>query len=256
MPRKDNYNKLSNRQLNLLFAVVKEYCEFGNSVSSQVLKEKYGFNISPATIRNEFSKLRDMGFLYQPFTNSSSQPTEIAFKLFINQMIAGLQSTNKNQQELKKQIQSLQSKQADMQKEITKLLALETKSVGFAVNINQENIAGIKNLISEQTDGQITDILDFLENLDKHKQLLLSGSHVQEKDKNQKSALSTLFGSDNPILPLGKGYAMMATKAKVNNEETVFGIITQPHVLGRKKTLQILNTLNQILNEDEIKKEE
>jgi transcriptional regulator of heat shock response len=254
MPKKriDLETGLTLRQRNLLFAVVKEYCEFGNTVSSQDLKEKYDFDISPATIRNEFTKLRDMGYLYQPFTNSSSQPTEKAFKMFINQMITGLHVTSRQQQELRRQILELENKQANLQKEISRLLALETNSVGFAVNMNEENIAGIKNLLAEPSSTQVTDILDFLENLDEHKQLLLEHKSSGSKFGKEKEgrAVETIFGGENPIFPIGRGYAMMATEAMVNKQKTVFGIITQPHILGRKKTLQIMNAISTILNDN------
>jgi transcriptional regulator of heat shock response len=266
MPKKrvDPETGLTIRQRNLLFAVVKEYCEFGNTVSSHDLKEKYGFNISSATIRNEFTILRNAGYLYQPFTNASSQPTEMAFKMFINQMLTGLQVTTRQQQELRGQILELEQKHMNLQKEISKLLALETKAVGFAVNMEEENIAGIKNLLSEpgSESGQISDILDFLENLDKHKQFLLehkkdnnlsltssSPLSLSTGEKGSRS-ISTIFGDENPVFPIGKGYAMVATEAFVNNQKTVFGIITQPHILGRRKTLQIIDAVSRILNDN------
>ena len=241
----DSETNLTARQRNLLFAVVKEYCEFGNTVSSQDLKTRYNFDISPATIRNEFINLRELNYLYQPFTNSSSQPTEKAFKLFINQLVTGVQITTKQQQELRKQITHLESQQESMQKEISKLLAIETNSVSFAFNDEKENYTGLKHLMGEPSTEEASQILDFLENLDQHKQLFLE--HNQSNPKS-KSGITTIFGGDNPILPLGNGYAIVATETMLNNHKTVFGIITQPHILGRKKTLQIMNAISEILN--------
>ncbi len=242
----DSETNLTARQRNLLFAVVKEYCEFGNTVSSQDLKTRYNFDISPATIRNEFINLRELNYLYQPFTNSSSQPTEKAFKLFINQLVTGVQITTKQQLELRKQITQLESQQESMQKEISKLLAIETNSVSFAFNDQKENYTGLKHLMGEPNTEEASQILDFLENLDQHKQLFLE--HNQSNPKS-KSGITTIFGGDNPILPLGNGYAIVATETMLNNHKTVFGIITQPHILGRKKTLQIINAISEILND-------
>ncbi len=251
-PKKiDPETGLTPRQRNLLFAVVKEYCEFGATVSSQDLKQKYDFNISPATIRNEFIELRNLGFLYQPFTNSSSQPTEKSFKLFINQLIIGLQVTNKHQQELRGQLQELQLRQEGMEREISRLLAMETNSVGFAVTVDTQTVMGLKNLLTEGQTDQTANILDFLENIDENKKYFLEqGNQVNKNPKNKYSEISAIFGMDNPVLPLGKGYALVSTKARINNQDTVFGVITQPHILGRKKTLQILKTLKQVLEED------
>ncbi|MBC7406228.1 MAG: hypothetical protein H7230_02035 [Candidatus Parcubacteria bacterium] len=243
--RIDSETNLTPRQRNLLFAVVKEYCEFGNTVSSQDLKAKYNFDISPATIRNEFINLRKLNYLYQPFTNASSQPTEKAFKLFINQLVAGVQITSKQQHELRRQITELESRQDSMQKEISKLLALETDSVSFAFNDQTESYTGLKHLMGAPKSEEASQILDFLENLDQHKQLFLE--HNQGTPKN-KSGITTIFSGENPILPLGNGYAIVATETMLNNQKTVFGIITQPHIIGRKKTLQIINAITEILN--------
>jgi transcriptional regulator of heat shock response len=236
-----NKSELTTRQRNLLFAVVKEYCEFGLTVSSKDLKEKYGFTISPATIRNEFASLRELGFLYQPFTNASSQPTEKAFKMFINQILVGVSSTVKQHLQLKHELVEMQKKQETLDKEISRLLALQTGGVGFAVSQSGENISGLKNLLNGES---LPEMLDFLERIDQHKGVLLD---LDKKAENQE--LMTIFGSENAVLPLGKGYALVASKAIINNEKTVFGILAQPQILGRKKTLQILNSISQILNE-------
>lgn len=236
-----NNSELTTRQKNLLFAVVKEYCEFGQTVSSKDLKEKYGFDISPATIRSEFSSLRDLEYLYQPFTNSSSQPTEKAFKLFISQLLSGLSSTFKQHLELKNEFAKMQKKQDNLEKEISRLLAIQTKSVGFAASLESESVSGMKNLLTGQN---LPEMMDFLERMDQHKQFLLGG--------NSENQMMTIFGSDgkeNTILPLKEGYAIIASKAVINNKETVFGILAEPQVLGRKKTLQILDAINKILNE-------
>jgi transcriptional regulator of heat shock response len=246
----DPSTNLTVRQRNLLFAVVKEYCEFGNTVSSQEIKEKYNFDVSPATVRNEFTLLRDLGYLFQPFTNSSSQPTEKAFKVFINQLLTGLHVSSKQQHELRQKIHILESKQETLQKEISNLLALETKSVSFAVDGENQSITGMKYLLSEPKTEETSQILDFLENLDKHKQLLLGGETTKQKkltnSKNQ--SITTIFGGDNPVFPLGNGYAIVSAEAIVNDKKTVFGIITQPHILGRKKTLQVINAISEELN--------
>jgi heat-inducible transcriptional repressor len=113
----DDNVELTPRQRSLLFAVIKEYCETGQGVGSKEIKEKYSFEFSPATIRNEFVNLRDKGYLFQPFTNSSSQPTDKAYRVFINQLIDGLRVTNKQHLELKHKIQQLEHQQSSLNKE-------------------------------------------------------------------------------------------------------------------------------------------
>jgi transcriptional regulator of heat shock response len=233
---------LTTRQKNLLFAVVKEYCDNNDSVGSKELKEKYGFDFSPATIRNELVVLRTEGYLYQPFTNSPSIPTELSLKLFINKLIEGLEFTNKSQLVLRQKVLTLQSKQTEMNKEIAKLVADNAGSIGFTVSSSGENIKGLSNLLTHKGDGKITDILNFLDNLDQHKQYLLNSHGVAQQ-------LSTTIGDENPIIPLGKGYAMVTTKVTMQNgEETVVGMIASTQLLTQKNNLELMNIINSEFN--------
>jgi transcriptional regulator of heat shock response len=264
--------QLTSRQKNLLFAVIKEYCDSGQNIGSKEIKEKYDFEFSSATIRNEFSALRKMGFLYQPFTNASSQPTEKAFKLFINQLITGLQVTTQRQKELQQELMRMQEKQQMLDREISRLLSLEGGGVGFSVSSDKESYSGVKNLLMEPSQGKIVDILDFLDNLDKYKKPLLESStyidsqiEIIESENDDKSNLKTqskktkknhikaYFGLDNPVLPLGKGFAMIASDVYVgkNKEKSVIGLIAPTHLLAKKKNVELLEALAKSLKEDE-----
>jgi transcriptional regulator of heat shock response len=245
----DEQTKLTQRQRSLLFAIVKEYCDHGQSLSSLELKQKYGFSFSPATIRNEMVVLRDEGFLMQPFTNSSSKPTEKSFKLFINQLLVGLQVTSSQQQELRKQVLEMEKKQTNMAKEISRLLALSSGGVGFSVSSDGESIAGMGNLLTAQSEGKVSEILDFLDNLDSHKQHMLTSEVVDSQLANlptfEANNIKTLIGGENPILPLGKGYAMVSTEVYLEkNKKSVVGVITPIHLLARKKNLELIEAIS------------
>jgi transcriptional regulator of heat shock response len=254
-----NYD-LSQRQTSLLFAVIKEYCDTAEAIGSKELKEKYRFKYSPATIRNEFAVLRDKGFLHQPYTNATSQPTEKAFRLFVNQLLMGLSATNRQTQELRKKIEELESQQTNLTKEITRMLSVETKGVGFSVSQSTENFSGVGNLLGGKVKfdqgSKVSDILDFLENLDKYKKPLLkdgkdedNNSLVLTKSKSKpgsKNEIKTFFSGDNAVLPIGKGFAMAATEIYVNNEKIVVGLITPTHMLADKKRLELMMALNHL----------
>ncbi len=251
---RDNF-LLTPRQRNILFAVVKEYCDHGQTLGSKELKDKYSFTFSSATIRNELVRLREMEFLYQPFTNSSSRPTEKAFKMFINQLIGGLQITSRQQSEMKKQLKQMQDKHAKLSKEISRLLALSSGGVGFTVSEKEEAYSGIGNLLKEPTEGKVGDILDFLDNLDSHKRHLLTHDQTKKDIENDLGEygkqLRTVIGSENPIIPLGKGYAMIATEVYLEDgEKTVVGLISPTHLLARKKNIELVESLSKILGSD------
>jgi transcriptional regulator of heat shock response len=256
----DPNTNLTQRQRNILFAIVKEYCDHGQSLSSLELKQKYGFSFSPATIRNEMVILRDKEFLFQPFTNSSSKPTEKSFKLFINQLIVGLQVTSTQQQELRQQILKMEQKQVNLSKEISRLLALSSGGVGFSVNHDGESIAGMSNLLTSPGDGKVTDILNFLDNLDQYKQHLLTGNigtdgepknQIIRLNKSDEQNIRTIIGGESTILPLGKGYAMIATEVYLdNNEKSVVGLISPIHLLARKKNIELIENISKLFSKN------
>lgn len=253
MPKKiDKHEELTPRQRNLLFAQIKEYCENGQTLGSKELCEKYSFDISPATIRNEFIRLRRLGYMNQPYINASSAPTEKAFKLFVSQMIGGLQLSIKQSKELREEIYHLQEKQQNLEKELSRYLSNKTDTAAFAISDSGEYVFGIRHLLSqsessynypvEYNQDQNLDIIDFLENIDMYKKPLLEQS--EEK-------INTLFSSDTSAFPLKSGFALITTKANINGKDAVLGLIANPKAIGSKKTLQVIEAIRKVLNQDD-----
>lgn len=257
--KKSNFD-LTTRQMKILFTVVKEYCDTGETIGSKELCEKYHFDISPATIRNELVILRNLEYLHQPFINAPSQPTEKSFKLFINQLIVGLGQSNKRQVDLQGRILELQTKQDNLSKEIARLIADQTNSVGFSLTSNDESISGVKHLFGNNFDNNqsIEGVLDFLDNIDQHKQLLYnSDDSSTDQDgfhSNLDSNITTLFGGESKSIPLSKGYTLVATKVNVGNEQTVIGLISPTHILAGSKKIQALDSLQKELNKFNLSK--
>ena len=238
---------INTRQAKLLFALIKEYCENGETIGSKELKERYGFEFSSATIRNELVILRDLGYLYQPFINSPSCPTEKAYKLFVNQLITGLGQANKNQSDLHQKILELQSRQENMNKEIARLLSTQTDTLSFSLTKDTESISGIKYLLKYSPESApVSTILDFLDNIDHHKHKLLEGDNTTSTSSKKGKVIKTVFGEENTEIPLGEGYTLLATDIMVNNEKTVIGIISPTHLLANVKKLQTMESISEL----------
>lgn len=76
--------ELTNRQEKILNALVEEYVRIAEPVSSKLLAKKREFNICPATIRNEFQALTEMGYIQQPHTSAGRVPTNKAYRYFVD----------------------------------------------------------------------------------------------------------------------------------------------------------------------------
>ncbi len=78
---------MDRRDKDILKEIVRRYILTGEPVASNAIsKKKYG--VSPATIRNIMAKLVEQGFLTQPHPSSGRVPTDLAYRFYVDTMIA------------------------------------------------------------------------------------------------------------------------------------------------------------------------
>jgi heat-inducible transcriptional repressor len=76
------------RTRQILSAIVREYIETGEPVSSRSISRRHVESLSPASIRNVMADLEEQGFLYQPHTSAGRVPTAAAYRFFAQQIVA------------------------------------------------------------------------------------------------------------------------------------------------------------------------
>jgi heat-inducible transcriptional repressor len=79
--------ELTERSRRLLAALVREYIETGEAVSSQVLARRSGLGVSSATVRNALAQLEDAGYLHQPHTSAGRLPTDRGYRVFVDLLL-------------------------------------------------------------------------------------------------------------------------------------------------------------------------
>ena len=85
--------ELSARKRKILGLLVERYIKTAEPVSSGEIKELYDEDISSATIRSELAALEELGYLVQPHVSAGRIPTEIAYKLYVENLLAGEKKT-------------------------------------------------------------------------------------------------------------------------------------------------------------------
>src|SRR5918999_1332580 len=80
---------LDDRKAEILRAVVSHYVTSGEPVGSKTLVERFGLDVSPATVRNEMAALEDAGYIYQPHTSAGRIPTDAGYRQFVDEMPEG-----------------------------------------------------------------------------------------------------------------------------------------------------------------------
>ena len=75
---------ITDRQREILFAIIEEYAEVATPVGSVTLAKL--FDVSSATIRAEMSRLEEMGLIAQPHTSAGRIPTDAGYRLYVNSL--------------------------------------------------------------------------------------------------------------------------------------------------------------------------
>ena len=78
---------LSQRQRQILIAVVEEYVATGQPVGSKHLVERSGIRVSPATVRSELSELERLGLLSHPHTSAGRVPTDRGYRYYVDRLL-------------------------------------------------------------------------------------------------------------------------------------------------------------------------
>lgn len=78
---------MDERKKKILQAVIDEYVNTAEPVSSAALVEKYGLNYSSATVRNELAELEKNGYLDKTHTSSGRVPSEKGYRFYVDELI-------------------------------------------------------------------------------------------------------------------------------------------------------------------------
>ena len=78
---------LDERKKKVLQAIVEEYINTAEPVSSNALTKNHGLECSSATIRNEMSELEKSGFLDKTHTSSGRIPSAKGYRYYVDELL-------------------------------------------------------------------------------------------------------------------------------------------------------------------------
>lgn len=78
---------LNDRKKRILQAIVDEYVDTAEPVSSGIICKKAGIDFSSATIRNEMAELEKEGYLDKVHTSSGRVPSAKGYRLYVNELL-------------------------------------------------------------------------------------------------------------------------------------------------------------------------
>lgn len=143
-------DNLSERQVQILKAIIQEYMETAAPVGSEILDKKYNLGVSPATIRNEMVNLTKTGLLKQPHTSAGRSPTPQALKYYVHELMKEEDLSVADEMAVKGKIWDYREKMDRLFHEVTRVLSEKTKSLAV-VSTEEGDIyhAGYANILDE-----------------------------------------------------------------------------------------------------------
>lgn len=193
---------MDERLQNLLRLVVEEYVATAEPVGSQALVERHELDVSPATIRNWFAELDELGLLMQPHTSGGRVPTEAGFREYVAANVLARPAGKRVRERLNDAVDSPRDRRMKaVARELAELSGLATIA---APNESDTYYTGLSRLLG-QTEfrdwQQVVSITALLDHLDQT---------LSRLRRHGISSPQILLGKDSPFGP-GSGMVIAST---------------------------------------------
>jgi heat-inducible transcriptional repressor len=79
--------ELTERQRNVLRAVVEDYVRTAEPVGSRMLVDRHGLAVSSATVRSAMAELEALGLLSHPHTSAGRIPSDLGYRVYVESLM-------------------------------------------------------------------------------------------------------------------------------------------------------------------------
>ena len=180
---------MTDRQQNILRAIVEQYAEVASPVGSSLLAKV--FAVSSATIRAEMAELERLGYIHQPHTSAGRVPTDKGYRFYVNSLSEQSElAEGRGERALSARVSHGGVPERTIRNAVDTLVEL-THNLGLATIGNQLYMSGLSNLFGQPefiSGGQVQQVARLLDNLE---------PWLKEAAPNK--PLSVYIGAENPI---------------------------------------------------------
>lgn len=233
---------MNDRQAKILIAVIEEYTKTGLPVGSSILVEKYGFQVSPATLRNDMVHLENLGYLYQPHTSAGRIPTDAGYKYFVQEIMPDRQLTKKEQQAMQKELLQLKAQNTRLTRTTAKLLATLSGYVAVSgvPQKNEFSEFGLRSLLKDVDTDELDELCCLAESLD------YIDERCEELMRELADGETKIFiGAENPISKT-KNYSMIVGQYERDGEKGIVALIG-PKNMAYDRNKSLIDYVKKIL---------
>ena len=140
---------LDNRKRKILQAIVEEYIETSEPVSSGSLVQNEELKCSSATIRNEMAELEQIGFLEKPHTSAGRVPSQKGYRYYVDELLREDNLSRKEIEMIKEMLETKVNGLEDLARIATTTLSEITHytTISIEPNVNNHTIVDIKFIL-------------------------------------------------------------------------------------------------------------
>jgi len=141
---------LTQRQVDILKTIIKEYSETGEAVGSEILEKKYKLGVSPATIRNEMVEIAKKDYLKKTHFSSGRIPSAKGFRFYIKHLMKQKDLSTTDEVAYKNSIWDERNETHRLLSQATKILSQKTGLLSLVTtNLGDVYYSGMANLLTQ-----------------------------------------------------------------------------------------------------------
>lgn len=249
---------MNDRQKQVLSAIVELYTETALPVGSQALLEHFDFPVSSATLRSDMVALEKAGYLYQPHTSAGRIPTDIGYRIYVEEMMGEETLSRRDQERLQKELLMLRAKHTRLGRTTAKLLSALSGNLAVSGIVRKPARHtsddtedgggdefydfGMKELIEKPEFREIDELCRLVETLDSLDEKL-EGLMLQLRDGETR----IFIGSENPISGIDNCSMIVAPYQNQEGERGILAIIG-PKRMEYAKNKSLIEYMKKLLD--------
>jgi heat-inducible transcriptional repressor len=208
-------SQLSERQKDILQAIIITHITTASTVGSRTVAKKMGFRLSPASVRNVMADLEEMGYVRQPHTSAGRIPTDSGYRFYVDALMETPKVGGEDQARIERLYQSKINEIEELMVLSSKLLSLLTRYTAVVQTPRMETeVVRHVDVIPMTSDKVLVIMITNLGDVKKRVAVVPPGTPESDIDRltaflNEKlyglafaearATLQSLAGSDDPL---------------------------------------------------------
>lgn len=231
---------IAERQKLILDAIIKEYIDSAQPISSKLLEKKHGFDVCPATIRNDMQRLTELGYLHQPHTSAGRVPTDKAYRFFVDNLLEQGVLEFKDIFDIETILHESTQDTFKLVPNLLKCLAETSSSLAVVHLFNKDFIwkEGWEELLKEPEFSQKDFIHSFTD--------FLKGFENSIKELETDSDLRIFIGEENPVSKISD-FSVISSRCYFPDNEKAMLALLGPKRMDYSKNISLMNSLIKLL---------